>query len=132
MKQTKFEKILIKIERYLPLILMSAFIFIQSSRRASVVSYIGWFNYFLHKVAHVVVYALLFLFACRAFKDKKMAFIYTILFAISDEYHQSFVITRTAAFTDVLIDTFAAGGIFYLSEKYQKKIPQVIKSFFNL
>jgi hypothetical protein len=132
MKRFKLEKLLITIERYLPLFLMCTFIFIQSSKPAVAVSYVGWFNFFLHKLAHVVVFSLLFLFACRGFRDKKIALIFTIIYAISDEYHQSFIATRTASFTDVLIDSFAAGGIFYLSEKYQKKIPHVIKSFFHL
>lgn len=132
MKKFKFEKILIAIERYLPLFLMCTFIFIQSSRRAVAISYIGWFNYFLHKLAHIIVFSFLFLFACRAFRDKKLALIFIILYAISDEYHQSFVTTRTSAFTDVLIDVFAGAGIFYLSEKYQKKIPHVIRNFFHI
>lgn len=132
MQRKKFEKLLEIIERYLPLFLMCAFIYIQSSRPAIAVSYVGWFNYFLHKLAHVIVYSLLFIFSCRAFQDKKMALIFTILYAISDEYHQSFVATRTAAFSDVVIDSVSALGIFYLSEKYQKKIPQVIRKFFHL
>jgi len=94
MKKTKFEKTLINIERFLPLILMCCFIFIQSSRPAVAVSYVGWFNFFLHKLAHVIVFSLLFLFACRAFRDKKMALIFTILYAISDEYHQSYIVTE--------------------------------------
>ena len=92
----------------------------------------GWFNYLIHKFAHVVVYSFLFLFACRAFQDKKMALIFTILYAISDEYHQSFIATRNSSITDILIDSVSAGGIFYLSEKFQKKIPQVLKNFFHL
>lgn len=132
MKRIKFEKILINIERFLPLFLMCAFIYIQSSKPAVAVSYVGWFNYFLHKLAHVVLFSLLFLFSCRAFRDKKLALIFTIIYAFSDEYHQTFVATRTPAFTDVMIDSIAASGIFYLSEKFQKKIPLVIKSFFHI
>jgi len=132
MKKIKFEKTFVIIERFLPLILMCSFIFIQSSKPAAAVSYVGWFNFFLHKLAHVVVFSLLFLFACRAFRDKKMALIFTVLYAISDEYHQSFVVTRTAAFTDVLIDSIAASTVFYLTEKYTNKIPSVLRSFFSL
>lgn len=132
MRNKKFEKILIIIERYLPLFLMAAFIFIQSSRPAVAVSYVGWFNFLIHKLAHVIVYSLLFLFACRAFQDKKMALVFTILYAVTDEYHQSFISTRTASFSDVVLDSVAASGIFYLSGKYEKKIPQVIKKFFHL
>jgi hypothetical protein len=132
MKKKKFEKTLHIIERFLPLFLMCSFIFIQSSRPAIAVSYVGWFNFFLHKLAHVIVFSLLFLFACRAFRDKKMALIFTILYALSDEYHQSFITTRTAAFTDVLIDSIAAGSIYYLSDKLHNKIPVVLRNFFSL
>jgi VanZ family protein len=132
MKIKKIEKLLILIERFLPLVLMSAFIFIQSSKAAVAVSYFGWINFFIHKIAHIIVYSLLFLFATRAFKDRKIALIYTILFAISDEFHQSFIPTRNGSIADVLIDTAAASGVFYFTKKYQKKIPQVFRNFFNL
>jgi VanZ family protein len=132
MKKINFEKILLKIERFLPLFLMCSFIYIQSSKPSVMVSYVGWFNFFVHKLAHVLVFSFLFLFSCRAFRDKKLALIFTILYAFSDEYHQSFVATRNAAFSDVLIDSIAASGIYYLSEKYNKKIPHVIKEFFCL
>jgi len=127
-----FNKILIQIERFLPMLLVAVFIFIQSSKVRFTVSYIGWFDFLIHKLAHVVLFSLLFITSCRAFKDKKIALIFTILYAISDEYHQSFVVTRTPAFSDVVIDSISASGIFYLSEKYQKKIPAVFRNFFNL
>lgn len=132
MKNKIFNKILIQIERFLPMVLVAVLIFIQSSKPATTVSYVGWFNFFIHKLAHVVIFSLLFITSCRGFKDKKIALIFTILYAISDEYHQSFTVTRTPAFTDVMIDSLAAAGIFYLSEKYQKKIPAVFRNFFSL
>lgn len=128
----KFKKLLIQIERYLPLILMCAFIFVQSSKRAVVVSYNGEVNFFAHKFAHVFVYTLLFLSAVRAFKNLNQALIFTILYAISDEYHQMFVQTRTASIKDVIIDAVAAGVFYLLVKKYFKKLPVVLKSFLDL
>jgi len=128
----KFKKLLILIERYLPLILMSVFIFIQSSKRAVVVSYNGDVNFLAHKLAHVFVYSLLFLSAVRAFKNLNHALVFTILYAISDEYHQIFVQTRTASLRDVLIDAISASILYVLLKKYYKKLPLVLKSFLDL
>lgn len=123
---------LIKIERYLPLALMCIFIFIQSSKRAVVVSYDGNTNFLAHKFAHVVVYLLLFLSAIRAFKDFKKALIFTIFYAVSDEVHQMFVQTRTASVRDVLIDSGSALVTYFLVTKYFKKLPIILRKFFDL
>ena len=128
-KQSKFYEIL---EDYFPLILLSVYIFVLSSRPAIAVSFNGPFNYFLHKVAHVIVYSFLYLFAIRGFKDKKNALVYCVLFAISDEFHQFFTPTRNASVIDILIDTTAILSTNYLIETYHSKIPAVLKKFFSL
>lgn len=128
----KFNKLLITIERYLPLILMCIFIFIQSSRRAVVISYDGNTNFLAHKLAHVVVYILLFLTSIRAFKNFKYGLIFTIFYAITDEIHQMFVQTRTSSFTDVMIDSISAFVTYLVIEKYYKKLPIILRKFFDL
>jgi VanZ family protein len=128
----KFNKLLIKIERYLPLVLMCIFIFIQSSRKAVVVSYDGNTNFLAHKLAHVIVYILLFLTSVRAFKDFKKALVFTIFYAITDEIHQMFVQTRTASVRDVLIDSVSALITYIFISKYFKKLPILLRKFFDL
>jgi VanZ family protein len=128
-KQSKFYEIL---EDYFPLVLLSVYIFVQSSRPAIAVSFNGPFNYFLHKVAHVIVYSFLYLFAIRGFKDRKNALVYCVLFAISDEFHQYFTPTRNASVIDILIDTTGILSTNYLVETYHSKIPAVLKNFFSL
>jgi VanZ family protein len=128
----KFKKLLYLIERFLPLILVCAFIFIESSKKAVSVSSSGGTDFFIHKLAHVVLYASLFLTAVRAFKNKKIALIFTIIYAISDEFHQIFTPTRTPALRDVLIDSLSASYVYYLITKYSKKLPQVLKNFIEM
>lgn len=70
------------------------------------------------KLVHVVTFgllALLFLRALRAdpqapwsWGQALAALGLTLLYAVSDEYHQSFVPTRVGSPVDVLIDTFGA------------------------
>ncbi len=91
---------------------------------------------FIRKAAHVTEYFVLGLILIRAFCDARVrawklrwsAAAVTILafYAMSDEFHQSFVSTRTASIIDVGIDTI--GGIisqvfialFYYLDKKRK------------
>jgi len=120
------------LEDFFPLVVLSIYIFVQSGRPAVAVSYDGPTNYFIHKLAHIIVYSFLYLFACRAFKDKKISLVYCILFAISDEVHQFFTPTRNASVIDLLIDATSILGTNYFVENYNSKIPNVLRKFFGL
>lgn len=128
----KFKKLLQNIERFLPMFLMMIFIFMESSKRAVVVSSNATVDFSIHKFAHIVLFSILFLTAVRAFKNYKLALIFTILYAISDELHQIFTPTRTPSIRDTFIDSISAGITYFLVTKNQRKLPYVLKSFFNL
>lgn len=73
----------------------------------------------IRKSAHVIEYFVLGLLLFRAFRGSSigswnwrwslLAVISVVLWAAGDEFHQSFVSTRTASVVDVVIDT--GGGI---------------------
>lgn len=71
-------------------------------------------NYPVRKMAHMTEYFILtslIIFALKrtGLKGKKVfliALLSCFLYAIGDEYHQTFVDQRTGQFSDVLIDTF--------------------------
>ncbi|HKO35788.1 MAG TPA: VanZ family protein [Pyrinomonadaceae bacterium] len=73
----------------------------------------------VRKTSHFVEYAILALLAARAFRTSPRDFLrnhwfavsltFAALYALSDEFHQSFVSSRTASIYDCLIDT--AGGL---------------------
>ena len=73
----------------------------------------------IRKSGHVIVYFILGLLLFRAFRGGSIrswnwrwsffAVISVVLWAAGDEFHQSFVSTRTASVADVVIDT--AGGV---------------------
>lgn len=73
-------------------------------------------DYPVRKCAHATEYAIaavLFTFFYTDFdktKDKRywLAFVCTVLYAVSDEIHQLFVAGRSCQFTDVLIDSSGA------------------------
>lgn len=69
-------------------------------------------NYVLKKSAHVGVYAVLYLFWFQALRksgvDKRKAALWSViisgLYAVSDEYHQSFTPGRQPAVVDIVFD----------------------------
>ena len=123
---------ILKIFKYwLPIILWAGFIFYLSAL-PSLKSGLPWpYDFILRKGAHITEFAVLFLLLLRAFGNftvqpsfaplsgateglfpvgnKKAlfwAFCLAILYAISDEFHQSFVALRVASLSDVAIDSF--------------------------
>jgi VanZ family protein len=83
----------------------------------------GDFNYWVRKGAHVSEYAVLFLLTRQAAaKSNIIAFVITVLYACSDEWHQSYVAGRTGTPYDVLIDSIGptiACGILWLRRRSQ-------------
>ena len=84
---------------------------------------IAFFHFLLRKAGHFTEYAILGLLAVRAFivsGNPRLrrhwllaAFVLVAVYALSDEYHQSFVPSRTASIYDSLIDI--AGGMTVLA-----------------
>jgi VanZ family protein len=76
-------------------------------------------HFFTRKLAHFTEYAILSLLAARAFSGSHfqalrrfwfhLALSLVVLYALSDEFHQTFVPTRTGSIYDSLIDI--AGGL---------------------
>jgi VanZ family protein len=126
------------IGRYLPLIIWLGFIFFASTDEFSanntsriIEPLVLWFfpeasaetlalvHFFTRKAAHFTEYFILGLFAARAFYQSSNQFLsrrwlmvsllLVALYALGDEYHQSFVPSRTSSIFDSMIDIF--GGL---------------------
>jgi VanZ family protein len=73
---------------------------------------IHYLNVFFRKSAHIIVFGVLAILIYQSLKRSSysylIALLLTFLYAIFDEWHQSFVPERTSAFKDVLFDTFGA------------------------
>ena len=101
--------------RWLPSIAMMGAIFFFSSLPSSRIPHYGSLDLLIKKGGHAIGFGLLglsYYFALprrlsRIYRGMT-AFLMVVLFALSDEYHQSFVQGRTSSLTDVFIDTFGA------------------------
>jgi VanZ family protein len=127
-----------RLSRYGPLLLWAALIFIGSSNLLSaphtslfLVRPLHWLfphasdatlrtlHFLLRKAGHFTEYAILALLAARAFRTSTselfrtrwfwISLLLVIAYSLSDEFHQSFVPSRTASIYDSLIDSL--GGL---------------------
>ncbi|MCB9801742.1 MAG: VanZ family protein [Pseudomonadales bacterium] len=96
---------------YIPLACWMMVIFFLSDQQTLPGSSISMFDLVLKKTGHVVVYAVLWLLSVRAFSNHMQrqnainaAFLFCLLYAISDEFHQSFVPGRHPSALDVGFD----------------------------
>lgn len=103
---------------WLPAVVWMVVIFVFSGRQSVSISKDYWLNFFFFKTLHVIEYAILFIFYIRGLSDSwsnekvvnkyAIAFLLTILYAVTDEIHQLFVVTREGKVRDVIIDTLGA------------------------
>ena len=86
------------------------------------------FDFFLRKIAHITEYFILTFILYRAFRGSfNLNFIrlfmypavFALLYALADEFHQSFVLGRSCSLGDVLIDSLGIIG-FYIFIRMKK------------
>jgi len=90
---------------WLPVIIWAGLIFYLSSIPDLKTSLETFWDTILRKTAHIVEYSVFFLLLARAMKKPLIwPVILSILYAISDEFHQSFVPGRHMALLDICFD----------------------------
>jgi VanZ family protein len=116
------------LKRWWPSIVMMALIFAFSARPSDDLPDFGLWDTLVKKSGHVLGYGLLALSYWRAlfFRRERgwLAWLLTVLYALSDEFHQSFVAGRHASLLDVfLFDNLGAllgMGMFHLIKRKAK------------
>jgi len=135
MSKTSQDRIIKFIKYWLPAIMWAAVIFSFSSNPTGRASEIHWEDFLIKKSGHIFVYSVLTIFLYRAFFNyrfgeklsAKYTFVVNVLYAISDEFHQSFTPGREPTVRDILIDSFAIVTVLYLILKYLPKAPKIVK-----
>jgi VanZ family protein len=92
---------------WMPVVAWAALIFGLSSI-PSLSTGLGVWDEILRKCAHATEYAVLAVLLVRALERPRLAFALAVVYAASDEFHQTFVRGRHGSPYDVLID--AAGA----------------------
>lgn len=106
-----------RIKYWLPTIAWAILIFSFSSQSTLTTSQVYWQDFIIKKAAHLFVYAVLAVLIYRSLRltthySKQYLLLLTItitlLYAVSDEFHQTFTLGRGPTLRDVFIDV--AGG----------------------
>lgn len=109
---------------------MMAVIFGFSSVPSTEMPIFGFLDIIVKKGGHALGYGLLALFYLRGLKgdgkDLKIPWLYlawmmTLVYSATDEFHQSFVSGRQPAATDVLIDALGAAIALILAARYHQQ-----------
>lgn len=99
------------IKNWLPLIVWLVLIFCLSHQPNLKSGLAAWLDLILRKIAHITEFAILTFLFWRALrlKNKKnrilIAMALSLLYALSDEYHQSFILGRDGNWRDIGIDS---------------------------
>lgn len=118
-----------KVSRYIPAAIMMAAIFTFSSIPLRDLPNFSWADVVVKKGGHMIGYGLLALsywFALKPEKGKNwkywLAWVLAILYATTDEFHQSFVPGRHPSPIDVLVfDNLGAAIALFLASRIQKQ-----------
>ncbi len=107
--------------QWLPLISWTAVIFFVSHQPSQNIPIFGFWDLLVKKGAHFIAYLILAELAFGATNQKRPAYalLITLLYAISDEWHQTFIPGRNGTLIDVLIDF--SGGVTALFIHYRWK-----------
>jgi VanZ family protein len=103
----------------LPLVAWMTIIFLLSARERVALTDSYALSFVVFKTAHLVEYAILYSLWFRLFTKMEigrpylLAFICTVAYAASDEFHQTLVPTREGRVRDVVIDTIGASIAYF-------------------
>ena len=118
-----------RILRWIPALAMMVAIFTLSALPASKVPTFGAYDVYIKKIGHAIGYGLLgvsYYYALPTGLPRGvrwvMALTLSLGFALSDEFHQSFVEGRTSSLRDVAIDGAGATLALFLAAGYSSTI----------
>ena len=121
-------KIICSIKLWLPVLLWCAIIYYLSSLPSLKSDLPNQWDFVFRKIAHIMEYAVLTLLFFRA-SSKNLNYkkaisysaLFSITFALTDEYHQLFVFGRGGNLGDVLIDSLGVFLAVFLIYKKARK-----------
>ena len=121
--------------RWGPFFLIIAVIFYFSNIPKAVMPDLQQWDFTIKKGGHMVGYASLALAGWHGLRwDKKkwwLAWLIASLYAVTDEFHQSFIPGRTALVSDVAIDSIAAAVSIFIKQVITKYSTRNIKINFH-
>lgn len=104
------KKIVSLLFRWGPAIVWATVMFYFSHQPVIRVSEVKWWDFAIHKIAHLIEYAVLYILTFYALRHKNWqnAIILVFIFALTDEIHQDFIPGRECKVRDIGFDSLGA------------------------
>ncbi|EKD95966.1 MAG: acetobutylicum phosphotransbutyrylase [uncultured bacterium] len=118
--------------RWIPAVLVGLFIFWLSSQTGLQLKQVGLDKDEIHILGHFWMFFVLSICLYRASKNPFVAVLLSFIYAVSDEYHQTFIFGRSASLKDLVNDTLAASFAAILIWKLYPKLPKILKSWLSV
>ena len=120
-----------------PVVVWAGLIFILSSHQTGTAVEIVWTDFILKKSAHIVEYGILTALMYRALLGSGVerkragwwAIGFSVLYGLSDEFHQSFTPGRDGRLRDVVFDTIGALTAVYIIWNTLPKAPARLRNW---
>ncbi len=130
-------KVLKLLWSWLPPVLLMGIIFYLSSRQNISVSESTTVDFAFFKSLHIIEYGMLTFLFFRAYaltftrwtgrKIVIFSAVSALVYALSDEIHQTFVPTRTGQLRDIFIDLIGISVVVMYTDYYSKKVRAILK-----
>ena len=125
-----------KIEAWAALLVWMGAIFYLSNQPGLGFGLAPFWEFVLRKIAHMFEYGVLAFLFFRVFsltdknrnKNLFWAFVFSVLYALTDEYHQTFIYAREGTLRDVGFDiagSFISVWLLYLHNRYYELLPKI-------
>lgn len=121
------------LKRWGPAMIWAGVIFWGSTWPAIKTSDSYWSDFFVKKLVHVIEYGIFYVLLFRATnKNWKISLGLAAGYAITDEFHQSFIPGREPAARDILFDVVGASLFAVCLWKYYHFLPQKLKNWLTI
>ncbi len=108
---------------------MMLIIFLASATPGKVINEIGLGNNTLHINGHFLFFFVLCFTYYKAIKNVFLSWVFTVLYALSDEFHQKFVFLRNASLQDLFVDILAGSIAAIILWKLQHILSKKLRSW---
>lgn len=118
-----------KVQNWFLVLLWAGLIFLLSHQPGLRSDLPASWDFLLRKIAHISEYAVLTFLLMKALQTHQLpkrkawlwAIVLAVLYAVSDEYHQTFILDREGAGRDVLIDSLGVILVAWFSKRKMLK-----------
>lgn len=120
------QKIRLYLSLWAPPVVWASIIFLFSALSVTPTSDIYWKDFIVKKTAHVIEYGIFAVLLYRALRGSGVekinaalfAILISVVYGVTDEFHQSFTPGREPRIRDVVFDTIGAIAGVYTCERY--------------